>query len=209
MIKSVIFDLYGTLLELSQDSKPFLNLAQSSSAISLGDALRIALTNHCPSLRDCATQLNLMLESDLDILEKNLHNDLERVRLYTDVIPTLKVLATSNIKIAVISNLATPYKLPFSRHQLESYFDVTVFSCDCGLMKPDPAIYKMALHKLDTLPHETIMVGDSLKSDVEGPSRVGIVSYHLKRTGNITDPLTELSTLEAIPKIVSDSSSKR
>lgn len=203
MIKAVIFDLYGTLLELPQDSKPFWKLAQSSSVIRQGDAIRIALTKHCPTLSVYVSLLNIDSDCNLSLLEKDLHDDLQQVRLYPEAIRTLKSLKAAGIKTAVISNLATPYKTPFSTHRLSTYFDEVVFSCDCNLMKPDPAIYKIALQNLGSSPQETIMVGDSLKSDVKGPSKLGIACYHLKRSKKINDPQSEFSTLESILKVVS------
>lgn len=199
MIKSIIFDLYGTLLQLTQDSTPFLKLARRNSTLDFQNAIKIALTNHCPTLDEYANLINLEQQKDFESLEEILHDDLQHVELYPDSIPTLKALKKSNIRTAVISNLATPYKKPFSNHKLEKFFDAVIFSCDCGYMKPNPQIYKLALDRLGSIPHETIMVGDSLKSDVIGPSKLGIVSYHLVRSDRTNSSLTDISSLDSLP----------
>ncbi len=172
MIKSIIFDLYGTLLYLTQDSQPFLKLARQSSALNIHEAIKLAMTKKHPTLQEYVELLKLDNEEELATLETKLQDDLQLVKLYPDTLRTLKALKENNIKTTVISNLATPYQKPFVRHDLNQYFDATVFSCECGFIKPDPKIYQLALQKLGSLPHETMMVGDSLKSDVDSPSNL-------------------------------------
>lgn len=61
-------------------------------------------------------------------------------------------------------------------------------SCCSGSIKPDPSIYKFALEQLGSSPAETIMVGDSYKSDVLGSSDIGIRGIHLVRKGGQNKP---------------------
>ncbi len=99
---------------------------------------------------------------------------------------------------AVISNLATPYKKPLADHNLNDLMDVTVFSCDCGVLKPRPEIYQLALEQLGTTADETIMVGDSFKSDVDGPSKIGMMGIHLVRSGGLSRANIVISSLDAM-----------
>ena len=85
----------------------------------------------------------------------------------------------------MISNLATPYKKPFYTLGLSKYFDVEIFSCDCGLKKPDEAIYRLALKQLDSVPEKTLMIGDTYKADVIGPQAIGIQGILLNRAEGI------------------------
>ncbi|MCC7077491.1 MAG: HAD-IA family hydrolase [Acidimicrobiia bacterium] len=50
-----------------------------------------------------------------------------------------------------------------------------------GIEKPDPRIYRIALEEAGIEPHEAVMVGDSLESDVNGPAAVGIRGVLLDR----------------------------
>jgi putative hydrolase of the HAD superfamily len=52
---------------------------------------------------------------------------------------------------------------------------VTIASHDTA-PKPDPVPFEQTLDKLDTDPSATVHVGDSLETDIEGASRVGIDS---------------------------------
>ena len=43
-----------------------------------------------------------------------------------------------------------------------------------GVEKPDPAIFRTALERLDATPEKTVFIGDSLHRDREGARRVGM-----------------------------------
>lgn len=198
MSNAVIFDLYGTLLQLARDSRPFERLARREASGNLRLAIHVALTTHNRTLADFATRIGLPPQDDIAELEAALNSDLDSVRPFEDTLPALEVLKRRGLKTAVISNLATPYKEPFGEHQLDELFDVTVFSFDCGLVKPAPEIYQFALERLGVAAHETMMVGDSFKSDVEGPSAVGIEGVHLVRSGERSRAETMIRTLDAV-----------
>lgn len=99
-------------------------------------------------------------------------------------------------------NLVTPIYPKFAsalvRHQLEALFDMMVFSCDCGLVKPDSEIYDHALQRLGSSPKETIMVDDSFQSDVSGPASLGILGIHLVRFGGLSKADCVVSSLDGI-----------
>ena len=198
MTTAVIFDLYGTLLQLPQDSRPFHQLARRCANADYRSAITAALIQDNPSLAEFASNISLPPQDDLVALESSLDDDLRHVQPFADAIPTLNSLNSHGIKTAVISNLATPYKQPFVDHDLNQIVDVTVFSCDCGLMKPNPEIYTYTLRKLGVTASETVMVGDSFRSDVDGPSRAGITGVHLVRNGGSSRAQSVVSSLQAI-----------
>ncbi|MFI4851109.1 MAG: HAD family hydrolase [Gimesia chilikensis] len=198
MIKAVIFDLYGTLLELTQDHRPFLQVAKHYASLSVQAAIHKALINDCPTLKAYASLLRLKTQLNLERLEQILADDLLKVRLFPDVLVTLEKLQAQQVKTGVISNLATPYIRPFDSHKLRSHFDVVLFSCECGLSKPDPAIYQRAVQQLNLAPEEILMVGDSYASDVVGPETAGIKGIHLVRSGEDSSASAVISGLESL-----------
>lgn len=207
MIKAVIFDLYGTLLRLSTDSSPFKELARRTSVIHFRRAIEIALTTDNSTLKEYASRIGLPPQEHLSTLESRLQSDLEKVSLFLDVLPTLAGLRQRGEVTGVISNLATPYKQPFYRFGLDTHIDVAVFSCDCGLFKPDTNIFKAALIRTGAQAHETMMVGDSLSSDVGGSVNAGLVGVHLVRSGEsksdgFAQAFTTISTLNAVLDMV-------
>jgi putative hydrolase of the HAD superfamily len=78
-------------------------------------------------------------------------------------------------------------------------FDVEVFSASCGLSKPDPRIYELALEQLGVEPHEAIFVGDGANDELAGAERVGMRAVQVwKRddwSGERIDSFAELLDL--------------
>ena len=53
-------------------------------------------------------------------------------------------------------------------------FDAEVFSSACGLRKPDPRIYRMALDRLQVAPEDALFVGDGVNDELAGAEAVGM-----------------------------------
>ena len=78
-------------------------------------------------------------------------------------------------------------------------FDVEVFSCSCGLRKPDPRLYRLAIDQLGVEPGETFFVGDGANDELAGAERIGMRAVQAwKRddwSGERIDSLKELLSL--------------
>ena len=70
---------------------------------------------------------------------------------------------------------------------LGGIFSFAVLAQDCGLTKPDPRIFDLALSKCGRGPEHVIHVGDSLQSDVQGANGCGIRSVWLNMDGVTND----------------------
>lgn len=197
MINTIFFDLFGTLLKLKTDSKPYLKLAERGQKHSLRDSLQLSLVNNCNTLEDYASLIGLGMQKDINDLESQLSADLDNTELYDETLAVLEYFKAKNMKMVLISNLATPYKSVYKQFELNQYFNAAVFSCDIGYAKPNKCIFNHALNTVKSLPEEVIMVGDSYKSDVIGPSNAGIRGIHLRREcdGSPNDSIKSLSEL--------------
>jgi FMN phosphatase YigB (HAD superfamily) len=195
MITTVLFDLYGTLIQLKRDTRPYHKLVRQNPTPDRCELLRKSLIHSCESLSDFAELIGLPVPKEIDLLESDLKQDIESAALFEDSLPTLTELKEQGIKTALISNAASPYKLPVRTLGLKKYFDAIIFSCDVGVAKPSASIYRLALEQLGSSPAEAVMVGDSYKSDVRGPENVGITGIHLLRsdTHNKPNKISELS----------------
>lgn len=60
---------------------------------------------------------------------------------------------------------------------LERWFDVVVVSCEVGVAKPDPGIYKMCLSRLGVEPNRALFVDDRLEN-IDAAARLGIQTFH-------------------------------
>ena len=59
-----------------------------------------------------------------------------------------------------------------SRTPIRQWIDDVVISQEVGAAKPDPRIFEIALNGLDA--RDALMIGDGVRSDVEGANRAGI-----------------------------------
>lgn len=120
-------------------------------------------------------------------IEHELAADVAKAALFHDTVSTLQNLRERGVRLGLISNLASPYKLPFFALGLDANFDAMIFSCDIGVTKPDPSIYQQILAELSVDADDALMVGDSKRCDVDGPEACGIRGFLLDREGKSSD----------------------
>lgn len=174
--KSIIFDLYNTLLYTEYKAKPYLNLFKT-----------LGLTKEEMNFwRDKAMSENFSFEElkeairpgsnvyttqyEYDVKEEN-----ESTHLFDDTEFVLNELS-KRYDLYLISNIATPYKECFYNLGLDRWIKDPIFSCDVGYSKPDPDIYKIVIERSGLQPGQLLMIGDSVRSDYEGALNCGIKS---------------------------------
>jgi HAD superfamily hydrolase (TIGR01549 family) len=108
----------------------------------------------------------------------------QHFELYDDVPAVLRQLADSGLRIGLISNTHRCLASFQSHFELQGLVSATVSSSDHGLMKPHPSIFNAALQLLGVEAAHAVMVGDSLKHDVEGALGVGMRAILLNRGDN-------------------------
>ena len=152
-MKAVLFDAFGTLVEIIDKRNPF----------AAAGATRDVMTHN----RD------LEHYTDDRQLHRDLIAELQSITLYSDVLPTLARLRTQGIKVGVVSNLARPYGEEVMRI-LGGHVDLLHYSYLEGCLKPDPQFFLSACRKLAVEPDETMMVGDNYKNDFLGATDAGL-----------------------------------
>jgi putative hydrolase of the HAD superfamily len=115
--------------------------------------------------------------------------------LHPDMISLLAELK-GRYKLAVLSNATwTEPQMKAMLHEqlglLEGIFDAVITSTSLGTTKPDPAIFRHALARLDVLPEEAIFV-DDLASFTAAASSLGM------RVHTFTNPAACRSYLEEL-----------
>lgn len=185
-IKAIVFDVYGTLVEIGEKRRPFGRLfdwlRESGRKPELQDAAR--LMSQRVDLTGAAHMFGVALPDPvLATFEQDLAAELASITAFPDALLALTSLREAGYKIGICSNLALPYADPVNT-QLQFEFDAYTWSFDAGSIKPNPAIYEKACAALGTLPHETLMVGDTIEADYHGPRRAGLQAIHLSRNGD-------------------------
>ncbi|OFW42505.1 MAG: hypothetical protein A3J29_07015 [Acidobacteria bacterium RIFCSPLOWO2_12_FULL_67_14b] len=105
--------------------------------------------------------------------------------IYDDVAPALKGLQERGLRVGVISNSHRSLDA-FSEHfSLGGLIHVAVSSAEHGYMKPHRSIFDAALERAGVAAAHSLMVGDSLKHDVEGALAAGMQAVLLRRSGEV------------------------
>tara|TARA_Y100001970_G_scaffold204833_1_gene249402 strand:+ start:7797 stop:8477 length:681 start_codon:yes stop_codon:yes gene_type:complete len=128
-------------------------------------------------------ELNFAIQPG-DLADLYEHNLGKSGKLY-DGAAELLAQTKKTAKTGLITNgLESVQKARLEHFNLYQYFEVILISGECGLAKPDPAIFQSSL---DLLGHKrkdsVLMIGDSLSSDIAGANNFGIDScwYNPKR----------------------------
>ena len=85
-------------------------------------------------------------------------------------------------RLALLTNTQS-FGLNFIRETgLAGLFDVTCYSFECGLLKPDPRIFQWTADRLGLGPERLTMVGDNLEKDVLAAEAAGWRGILIKRS---------------------------
>ena len=93
----------------------------------------------------------------------------------------LRALSAAGLRIGLISNSHRCLASFQSHFELQGLIAATVSSSEHGFMKPHPSIFPAALQLVDVRPGDAVMVGDSVRQDVEGALRAGMRAVLLHR----------------------------
>lgn len=186
-IRAVVFDAFGTIVELGEALHPYRALIASLREV--GRTVRPAIIARLMTERVDLVAAAKLLGASLDAqalasLEQRLERELGSIRLFPETIRTLCELRSRGVRMGVCSNLALPYAKPVE--QLLPPMDAYAWSFEVGVTKPDPLIYEHVCRALGCHPGETLMVGDRVQPDVEGPRAFGMQSLLICRDGATT-----------------------
>jgi putative hydrolase of the HAD superfamily len=195
--RAVVFDLWQTLVPLPPESlralyfkmadavgapreeftEVWLSGRKSRDTGALGDSVRWVLDQ-------------LGLDGDPQAIV-GVRQDWTREALLPrpDAIPTLERLRERGLRLGLITVCSTEVAELWESSAFRGRFDATVFSCEVGIAKPDPRIYKLCCERLGVLPEECLFVGDGGNDELPGAERVGMTAVQLRAPGEeLTEP---------------------
>jgi putative hydrolase of the HAD superfamily len=100
-------------------------------------------------------------------------------------------LKEEGYKVGLLSNSEVP-AMSFFLKRNPGLFDATVFSCIEGTMKPERRIYEIALESLEVQPHEAVFIDDR-EDFLEGARKVGINTILCTSPPQVHRDLTQFS----------------
>jgi len=187
MIKAIIFDLDGTLLNRDASIEMFVDCQYDRLNIELGHIPKDTYTKRFIELdqrgyvwKDKVYQ-QLAAEFELKEItwEELLQDYLSQFKNHCMAFPNLKKmlegLKSQNLLLGMITNGFGQFQMDNMKSlQIEKYFDVILVSEWEGIKKPDPRIFNKALNILNVQPNEAIFVGDHPENDVLAAKKVGM-----------------------------------
>jgi putative hydrolase of the HAD superfamily len=103
------------------------------------------------------------------------------VTLYDDSLPVVRELRARGVKTALVSNCSHNTRPLVERLGLEAEFDQVILSVEVGAMKPDPAIYRITLDRLEVPDPSRAVFVDDQTSYCDGATAVGLQTYLILR----------------------------
>jgi putative hydrolase of the HAD superfamily len=106
-----------------------------------------------------------------------------RHETFEDAAPVLDALR-GDYRLALVTNGASCLQREkFEASGLADRFDAVIVSGDLRSAKPDPSVYACALEAVGARPGDAVMIGDSLRNDVDGALAAGLGAVWLNRDG--------------------------
>ncbi len=185
MIRLVVFDLDGTLVDSLADIQNALNLTletygvgpMSRSDVMAGigdgvdDLLRAAIGTQPIVLTEFRQRYKRFYQTHINAFG----------RLYDGVVPCLDWIKSQSIKLAVLTNKPeAPAKRLLELFGMVSYFSIIAGPDTYGVHKPDPDGLRAIMLRCQVLPEQTVMVGDGdtdVKTGLAAGTRTIAVTY--------------------------------
>lgn len=178
-IKTVIFDLDGTLLYSLEDLKDSVNFVMKKHGFreytidevreAIGNGVRLLMERILPKDID----KNLFEECLSEFKENYSKNMYNKTKPYDGVLDMLKALRKEGYKIAVLSNKFDSAVKELSNKYFGELVDLAVGQKEGVKEKPSPLGIQEIAKELDTDVETCIMVGDS-EVDIQTANNAGI-----------------------------------
>ncbi|WP_337019290.1 HAD-IA family hydrolase [Oceanobacillus massiliensis] len=212
MIRAVIFDLDGTLLNRDASVHKFIENQYERLIEWLGHIPKENYISRFLEL-DCRgyvwkdkvyqqliDEFNINRVSWKWLLQDYITEFHQHCIPFPNLIGTLEGLRNSSIRLGMITNGKGQFQMDNIRALgIENYFDTILISEWEGMKKPNPEIFKKALSQMNVSRNESMYVGDHPENDVDAARNIGMCGVWKRdkqwddaEADFIIDDLTEL-----------------
>lgn len=212
-----LFDLFHTLTSIEQTS-PDMHRAPDILGIDRKKWTEQLLNNSMERLTGKIKDPYTIIERLAHSVDPNIPDELirkateRRIELFRKAIidmpkssiDTIIYLKNKNLKIALISNADALERKAWDSSPIAKYFDVVVFSCDVGYVKPERQIYEIALKGLNEVGSNCVFVGDGGSNEFYGAKNMGMTTIMVKGIVEKLWPEKLTSQMEYADYIIND-----
>jgi len=192
-IKVISFDLDGTLIDYSFVDSVWLEgiprLYSVKKRVSFDHAKKAVKREYDKIGKERLEWYDLQYwtrKFDLNVAWQELLRRFEpRIKTYPEVLKVLEELKQRGFRLIIVTNARREFaELELRKTKIENYFG-RVFSStsDFALVKKTVSLYERVCNILEISPQEMIHIGDDRNFDFHVPRRLGILAFHLDRTG--------------------------
>jgi putative hydrolase of the HAD superfamily len=186
-VKAIVFDLFHTLTGLESEwcdlpwTSDVLGIDRGVWNLALATQSRWRLAGEEKDayriVSRLARQINPALTDEtvrraVEVRTARFRHSLSKVPAAN--VETLKQLRTAGFRLGLISNADVMEVAAWTDSPLAGLFDVEVFSCTAGCVKPEPAIFAKCLDALKVTAGESMFVGDGSSDELVGAKSVGM-----------------------------------
>ena len=103
-------------------------------------------------------------------------------RLHPSAAEVLSALRAAGCRLALLANhnCDRVFQRTVDYLGLRPHLDLCISSSSVEYRKPDPALFQIVLDRWDALPYEVVVVGDSLKHDIQGGIDLGALTVQVR-----------------------------
>jgi putative hydrolase of the HAD superfamily len=209
MVKAVIFDLWGTVVETgvvpspSRQVKYFLHVQQSFPDFILAFEHSF-MTRKFDSLQAGFEQVvkdfNLRIPDFVyEKLVGTWNKNTILSKMYEDIQPTFAELRGKGYKLFLLANIDQfSFEQVNAKYNFGELFDRVYPSFETGLLKANPEAFRHILADNGLKEEDVIMVGDSVDSDVKSAEKAGIRGLLIDRkdTREVEGKIVSMSELQ-------------
>lgn len=157
MIKALIFDNFGVLMDLVYSSLrhilPDDARAKLLDILDQADSGHISDADELKQIEDLLNQYNIDGASAVAQAIQHADRNTELLQFILD--------NKQRYKMAILSNVSAVIWNYYTQAELDKYFDQVVLSYQEKIAKPDPRIYRLTCERLGVQPNECVFTDDN------------------------------------------------